>query len=417
MAQPVLFRNVRIFDGTASPAFHGHVLVENERIASVRPGDPATVPAGALVVDGGGATLMPGLIDAHAHLALGSTIEQINKPGDRPDAETALLMAHCGRVFIDAGYTSGYSGGSASPVAEIAAKHAFERGWVPGPRLVTSSFERTPGGPMGLRTTFPGASARAPAPTEAADFVREMAALGVESVKFLLNGVSAFHPGSNKGEQFHDEEIVAAAAAAREAGVSLTAHCYTSHSIQLAVRTGFRVLYHCNYADEAALDALESRKGELFVGPAPGIVEADLLRGPKFGIMESPEQRAEQEELVTRVKESARAMRARGIRLVPGGDYGFPWNPVGRNARDLTLFVEWFGYTPAEVLSAATQLGGELMGRPLELGLVRDGYLADLLLVAGDPTADIRILEDRTNLLAIMKDGRFHKAPVAGRPS
>ena len=79
--------------------------------------------------------------------------------------------------------------------------------------------------------------------------------------------------------------------------------------------------------------------------------------------------------------------------------------------------MEWFGYTPAEVLSAATQLGGELMGRPLELGLVRDGYLADLLLVAGDPTADIRILEDRTNLLAIMKDGRFHKAPVAGRPS
>ena len=105
------------------------------------------------------------------------------------------------------------------------------------------------------------------------------------------------------------------------------------------------------------------------------------------------------------------AMKKRGIRVLPGGDYGFPYNPVGRNARDLELFVNLFGFSPAEALVAATKHGGELMD--MEVGLVCEGWLADLLLVDGDPSADVKILQDRDNLVAIMKDGRFHKQPVA----
>jgi len=406
------FTNVSVFDASGAAPYPGSVLVQGERIAAVQRGSVPPLAGDARLVDGGGATLMPGLVDAHAHLALGSTIHQINPPGDRSDTDTALLMAHCGRVFLDSGFTSAYSGGSASPVAEVAVQKAFDAGWVAGPRLHTSSFERVPGGPMGLQTRFAGAASRPANPAEVVAFVREMAALGVQAVKFLLNGVSAFDPASNFGEQFHDEEIEAAAAAAREVGLSLTAHCYTPHSIRLAVRTGFRVLYHCNHADEAALDALESRKDRIFVGPAPGIVEADLLRGPKFGIMASPAQREEQQRLAESARAVGQQMRRRGLRLVPGGDYGFPWNPVGLNARDLTLFVEWFGYTPTEALLAATRLGGELMERPNEIGRIAPGYLADLLLVRGDPTADIRILENHDNLRAVMQGGRFHKTPA-----
>lgn len=410
----ILIQNARVFDGTGAAVFDGYVLTDGARIADVGHGSPATGIADADVLDAGGATLLPGLIDGHTHLAFGSTLYHMAKPAQRSDAETALLIAHCGRVLLESGFTSAYSGGSASPQAEIAAKQAFDAGWVPGPRLRTSSFERAPGGAMGLKTRFPGAAVRASAPADAVAFVKEMAALGVESVKFLLNGVSAFDPGSNLRDQFHDEEIVAGAAAAREAGLSLTAHCYTPHSIELAVRAGFRVLYHCNYAEAKSLDALESKKAELFVGPAPGIVEADLTRGPKFGIMASPEQRDEQAEATERLKGVGRELRARGIRTVPGGDYGFPWNPIGRNARDLTLFVEWFGYTPAEALLCATRTGGELLGRGHELGQLRPGYLADFLLVKGDPTRDIALLEAHENLLAIVKDGQFHKRAVAG---
>ncbi|MCQ0021017.1 amidohydrolase family protein [Actinomadura madurae] len=102
----------------------------------------------------------------------------------------------------------------------------------------------------------------------------------------------------------------------------------------------------------------------------------------------------------------------RGVRVVPGGDYGFAWNPVGRNAHDLQLFVEWFGFTPAEALRAATLYGGQVMGMGDELGLVREGFLADLVLVDGDPLDDIRILQDRDRLVAVLKGGVLHKAPA-----
>lgn len=108
------------------------------------------------------------------------------------------------------------------------------------------------------------------------------------------------------------------------------------------------------------------------------------------------------------VREVVPELVRRGIRVVPGGDYGFAWNPVGRNARDLELFVDWFGFSPAEALRSATQYGGQIMGMGEELGLVRVGWLADLVLVDGDPLDDIRILQDRARLAVIMKDGRLH---------
>jgi imidazolonepropionase-like amidohydrolase len=108
-------------------------------------------------------------------------------------------------------------------------------------------------------------------------------------------------------------------------------------------------------------------------------------------------------------------MRERGIRALPGGDYGFAWNPIGTNARDLEHFVRLFDYPPAEVLRAATMYGGQLMGMGDELGLIKPGYLADLLMVDGDPVKDITLLQDRANLLMVMKDGEYYKEPLPRR--
>jgi imidazolonepropionase-like amidohydrolase len=107
-------------------------------------------------------------------------------------------------------------------------------------------------------------------------------------------------------------------------------------------------------------------------------------------------------------------LRKRGIRVLPGGDYGFPYTPHGTYARDLWIFVKLLGYSTAETLVAATRLGGELMGHPGELGVVKAGALADLLLVDGDPVANIAVLQDAARLLGVMKDGVFHKDPQKG---
>ena len=405
----IIFKNINLFDGTGSALRPAEVRVEGNIITQVAGPGAISAEGGDTVIDGKGGTLMPGLIDVHTHLALGSSVEMINKPLDRSPEETALLSAHCGRVMLDHGYTGAFSGGSASVEGEIAVARAFEAGWVPGPRLITSSFERVPGGPMGLMVKFPGSGVRPSDPATVVHFVEEMADLGVQAVKFLLNGVSAFDPGANMRDQFHDEEVMAAGEAAARRGVWLTAHCYTAHAIKLAIKAGFRTLYHLTYADEEALDLVEAKKDKLFIGVAPGIVEADLVRAPRFGVMASDGQKEEQADAADRVKALGQALRARGVKSLPGGDYGFPWNPVGTNARDLELFVDWFGYTPAETLTAATKLGGEAMGLEGKLGVIAQGWLADMLVVSGDPTANISLLRDKANLKVILKDGKLYK--------
>jgi imidazolonepropionase-like amidohydrolase len=144
--------------------------------------------------------------------------------------------------------------------------------------------------------------------------------------------------------------------------------------------------------------------------PTVGIVQAtlDATPPPHFDMTHMKQDAAI---VLERQQKLMPELKKRGVRLLPGGDYGFPFNPNGRNARDLELFVRHFGFTASEALVAATRHGGEIMGMGSELGQIRSGYLADLLLVRGDPTIDVAVLQDRNNLLAIMKDGQFHKTP------
>jgi imidazolonepropionase-like amidohydrolase len=104
-------------------------------------------------------------------------------------------------------------------------------------------------------------------------------------------------------------------------------------------------------------------------------------------------------------------IRKRGIKVVVGGDYGFTLTPMGQNARDIGHFVKFFGYTPAAALRCATAVGGELMGHKGELGIVKEGALADLLLVDGNPLADLSILVGPSRFAMIMKDGQMHRDP------
>jgi imidazolonepropionase-like amidohydrolase len=250
----ILFTNASIFDGTGTQCFRGETLLEDALIEAVSHTSLGLDPATTAVVDCGGATLMPGLVDGHAHLSFGSTLDQSVAMKHRSDEETALLIAHACRAYLDYGFTSAYSGGSTSPAAEVAARDAFASGWLPGPRLRATSFERSPGDTLGPSSRFPSYHERRPQVPELATFVRGMAAVGVDSVKFRLNGISAFDTGSNRIDQFYDDEIEAAARAARESQLSLIAHAYTSAAIRQALSHGFNVLYHCVYADEESYD-------------------------------------------------------------------------------------------------------------------------------------------------------------------
>jgi imidazolonepropionase-like amidohydrolase len=221
-----------------------------------------------------------------------------------------------------------------------------------------------------------------------------------------------FIAGGSHITQYTAEEANAAGEQARESGVWLNCHAQSAESVKIAVRAGFRSIYHCTYADEEALDLLESVKDDVFVSPAPGIIYANVHEGAEFGITAEVAQKMGSVDALAGMAAVYPEIRRRGIRALPGGDYGFPNNPIGRNARDLQLFVDVLGYTPLEVLRAATMYGGQVMGMGDELGLLAPGYLADVLVVRGNPASDVRILQDAANIEWIVQGGRFHKQPV-----
>ena len=238
---------------------------------------------------------------------------------------------------------------------------------------------------------------------------RLLAREGVDLLKLNLSGDLGTSTWSSEETPMTDPEVAAAMEVARAAGLRVCAHCRSAEAVLMALRHGIEIVYHANYADARALDALEAARDRVFVAPALGITYALSQAAGQWGVTPERAQGFERE-LAASVETVAR-MRARGIRVLPGGDYGFACTPHGTYAKDLWLFVKILGFSPMDTLVAATRLGGEIMGRPGELGVVTPGALADLLLVDGDPLADVAILQDRGALRMIMKDGVLYRAP------
>jgi imidazolonepropionase-like amidohydrolase len=409
----ILFINARIFDGSGAAPFAGEVLVKDNRIAAVaRAGGMPLARDSARVVDGTGATLMPGMTEAHAHLSWPSSVERFVPGMSLPPEDLLLNTARNARILLDHGFTSAYSAGALGKTLEVSLKAQIDSGGMPGPRLLPSSIEREP--PNETAYLAGGSVAEhGKGPDAVRAFIKDCAANGAKIVKFLLSGESALKPGASMEILYTEEEVRAAGEQARESNVWLTGHAHAAEAVKIGVRNGFRVLYHCTYADEEAIEMLIGRRHEIFVGPTLGIVQAtlDATPPPQFDMSHM---KADAALVLESQRKLGPILKKAGVRLVPGGDYGFPFNPNGRNARDLELFVRYLGYTPTEALAAATKLGGEIMGMESELGQIKPGYLADLLLVSGDPTQNVAVLQSKDNLRAIMKDGKFHKAPAGG---
>ena len=412
----VLFVNGLVFDGTGAPAVPADVIVRGNRIEAVRAGGGTEAGEDDRVVDCAGATVMPGMIESHGHLTFPSAVGHIdpsfNPPLDvsffrqlpSPDEHLALARRNA-RILLDHGFTSVYSAGSLTPLpTEVRLREEIAAGTSPGPRLRAASYERD-NAPMQMSPDGP--KPRETGPEAVREFIREQAAAGFDSVKLLLSNDDVFVDGGSMVTQYSPGEARAAGEQARASGVWLNCHAQAPESVKLAVRHGFRSVYHCTYADAEAIDLLEEHRESIFLSPAVGIMWANVYEGAEYGIDTAMAEKMGSVKALQAMTGLYPELRKRGLRVLPGGDYGFPNNPIGRNARDLELFVRLFGYSATEVLRAATRYGGELMN--MQVGLLAPGYLADLLVVRGDPTQDVSILTGTDNLLAIMQDGSFYK--------
>jgi imidazolonepropionase-like amidohydrolase len=248
-------------------------------------------------------------------------------------------------------------------------------------------------------------------PEEMRKAVRLFLKYGVDSIKLNLSGDNFVPHADSKTNWMADEEVAMAVRETKLRGKRNIVHARSMDSIRQALRHGIEVLYHVSFTDAETLDLLEAQKSRIFVVPTFSVLVKLAYEGAPYGAAKGSTMQRNMEEELEACAATMRALHKRGVRILPGGDYGFDWAKHGDNATDLQYLVKYAGMTPMEAIVSATRLGGEIMMKPDELGQVKEGYLADLLLVDGDPLADLAILLDTDKLLAVMKDGVFHKEP------
>jgi imidazolonepropionase-like amidohydrolase len=233
---------------------------------------------------------------------------------------------------------------------------------------------------------------------------------GVDNIKLDVSGDPFYPstPGHTTPMTF--DEIKVAAETAHAYGRKINAHTRSIEGSKRCIRAGVDGLFHCEYADDELLDMMEEAKDRIFVVPTVGLFH-QIMKGEASAHGLTPEIAGYMNipELLENSCRTHTELRKRGVRHLIGGDYGFAWSAQGTQSRDLEFFVDYYGYTPEGAIVCATRYGGLAMRDEGDLGAIAEGQLADLLLVDGDPLADVRVLADKDRLVMIMKDGTLHK--------
>jgi imidazolonepropionase-like amidohydrolase len=399
----------QLLDGNGGPPVpDAAVVVRDGRIAYAGPVREAPpVDAHAIHIDARGGTIMPGLVEAHFHPTYFNVAALEDLDIKYPVEYVTLLAAANAQLALACGYTAARSGGSLFNI-DVWLKKAIENDIFPGPRLAASGREICGvGGLMDWNPDFrkigmEGLVLLVNGPHEARAAVRKLVKDGVEWVKTYPTGDAAA-PDTNDHHTLCMtlDEMNTVVETAHNHGLKVTGHCRATAGIKNALRAGYDTIEHGTFMDAEALDLLLSR--DVPCVPALYFEYASIERGPEFGM---PQRVIDgHKETLEAGAESARMILRSGGRLGLGGDYGFAWNPHGDYARELTFFVRYVGLNPLEVIRCATRTGAEIMGRANELGTLECGKLADLLVIEGDPVADIAILEDRRRFLVVMQGG------------
>ena len=362
------------------------ILVDEGRIAEVRPAQAGAPPAGARVVDWSAHTVMPGLIDSHVHLGFDATPDAVTHFAGESDAQLLLVMAGAARRELLAGVTTVRDLGCRSFLG-VALAEAVAAGAVPGPRLLAATRPITiTGGHCALM----GGVA-----DEAAGAVvrwRENHAAGAHLLKVMVTG-GGMTPGSAPWRAQYDEATLRVVVAdAHRLGKRAAAHAHGSEGIARAVAAGFDTIEHCSFMQP------DRRLGP----PDPGLLERMAQQGtfvcPTVGSA-TDRAVADRPEFVAGQLELIRQLHAAGVRLAVGTDAGIPGMFHHRTARSLYWLVQ-AGVPATAALAAATSQAAEALGLADVTGRLRPGLAADLIAVPGDPTADVTVVERVAGVLA-----------------
>ena len=387
------------------------VVVEGDRIASVADGLPGGARPDDRVVDLAGRTVMPGMVNCHFH-ATYHNLGAVTAPFglEEPMAMQVVRAVRNLETLVRAGFTGAVSAGAPFAI-DASMKSAIERRLIVGPRLVPCSRDISTTGHAGDRSFPPhwevgalGAIRRSDGPDEFRRSVRLEVKEGAEMIKIFVTGGHGTVGPSERTEVTRDE-LAAAVEAAHLRGVRVRGHIANKDALLMALDLGIDIVDHGDGLDAEGIERLLETGTPLVPSMLFPARFLESMGGVSLGFTD--DMRHDVDAMAAVLPEA----NAAGVRLVLGDDFGAINFPHGPYADELAYYVDDVGIPALDVLTWATRNGAEVLGRGDDLGTVEAGKLADLVVVDGDPVADIHVLRDPESLLAVLVGGR----PVSDR--
>jgi len=393
----------RLIDGQGgAPTANPVVVIEDDKIARVGAG--LAVPAGAEVVDLGGATLLPGLIDCHTHIT-GQPGENYYDDMFRKSPIDSAVVAHVyARRTLEAGFTAVRDVG-AGELIDVAMRNAINKGEMAGPRMQVATLAVSATGGHGDLSgfspylSFKSLNNIADGVDEIRKLVRTEVKYGADVIKVAATAGVLSEEESVGAPQFSQEELNALVEEAHMWDKRVAAHAHGAEGIKRAIKAGVTSVEHASFIDDEGI-TLAKQKGTWLV---MDIYNDDYIMA-EFARKGYPQRILEKERLVGKTqRENFRKAVEAGVKLAYGTDAGV--YPHGWNGKQFAKMVEW-GMTPAQAIKAATSDAADLLGWRDRIGSVEAGKFADLIAVKGDPLKDVTELE---RVSFVMKGGVVYK--------
>jgi imidazolonepropionase-like amidohydrolase len=410
-ARVTALRAARLWDGrSATPVSEGVVLVESGKVQAAGPA--LVIPAGATVVDLGDATLLPGFVDLHVHIAgeAGENFLLNFFQGLRRGVpETAIRSTVYARRLLEAGFTTVRNLGAEERI-DAGLRDAIANGYAPGPRIVAATNALGARGGHCDETGFPEgtfgeesgvADGIAAGADQFRDAVRYQVKYGADVIKVCGTGGVLSLGDSVDAPQITQAEMDAIVDEAHRLGKKVAVHAHGAEGAKVAIRAGADTIEHGSFLDDEALRMMKQRGTWL----VPTLLAGEYVtKGPAAKTF-TPEVQAKAARAMAARSDTFRRALALGVKVAFGTDSGV--SPHGVNAQEFALLVE-HGMTPLAALRAATFDAATVLGLEREIGSLESGKAADVVAVAGDPFADVHATE---HVVLVMKAGELYKKP------
>jgi imidazolonepropionase-like amidohydrolase len=393
-----IFRNGNVIIGNGEMVEKGAVAINDNIISFVGAAKKIRPSKNDTLFDIAGKTILPGLIDAHVHLCLDGSPDPMTSISKDSIPHLTLKTASHARRTLEAGVTTVRDMGGKDYV-DIAVRDGIESGLLQGPRMICSGRVVCMTGGHGWQF-----GREANGTDEVREAVREQLKAGVDFIKLMATGgvmTKGVDPGAT---QFTLEELIAGVEEARKAGRRTATHAQGNEGIKNSLWAGINSIEHGVFLDEEAIELMLEMDAYLVptLSAPYQIIRGGVKGGvPRFAVEKS------KSVMKSHLQSVRRAYKSK-IPIAMGTDAGTPFNCHGENLKEMELLVK-AGLTPMEAIVATTQTASKVLGLEKKIGTIEKGKLADLIVVEGDPLRDIRILQNRNNIVVIMKDGQFFK--------